>query len=142
MTNVELSPIQIANLSLHSVHFERADESLAEGVDESDYELSVSIAIGQPEHEPNDAIVRLVIEVDWEETPSPFQLSIEYRAFVRQDGSLDDEDFKRICRARITTIMLGSLRPMVRRLMSEADEPFRLPLFDLRELFNKSAGDE
>ncbi len=132
MTDVELSPVQIREIALQSVHFERG----AGGSDseETDYELGLEIGVGFREDDPDEALVKVAVKVDWNTETPPFELSLGYLAFVTHDGSLERENFEKICQSRITVIMLGMLRPFVSRLMSEAKEKFQLPLLDLRKL--------
>lgn len=138
MSNVELSPVQINEINLQSVHFELGTGIPSNESEALNYELNFEVGVGFREDNRDKALVKVMVSVDWEAETPPFELSVSYLGFVSQDGSFEQEDFEKICRSRITMIILGQLRPFVSRLMSEAKEDFRLPLLDLRKLTEKS----
>ena len=133
MAEVALSPIQIREIALQSVHFERSAE-LSRANDDLDFDLNLEIGVGFRGDDPNEALVKVAAAIDWNAEESPFKFSVGYLAFVTQDGTVERETYEKICRSRISVIILGTLRPFVARLMSEANEKFRLPLLDLRRL--------
>lgn len=142
MTDVELSPVQISEINLQSVHFDRGTGLSATDSDELEYELNFEVGVGFREDAPQKALVKVSVSVDWDAEDPPFEFSVSYLAFVTQDGSFEQEEFEKICRSRVTTLILGMLRPFVTRLMSEANEDFQLPLLDLRKLTESEAQQE
>jgi len=135
MKKATRSPIQLAHLAMDSVHFERSDLPPSTEEKSYSYDIQLNVEVAQVEIDEHDDSKRLVtasIAVEWEEDPGPFALQVRYRALVVQDGTVEQETFEKVCRLQIPTTILGFVRPLVARLMSEAGESFRLPLIDLR----------
>ena len=134
MVSAETSPMQIRRIDLQSIQFRRGQQPPSTDRDELSYKLGIQQSVKIHDEDSSEALVKLSLKIDWETDNPPFELAMTYLAFVSQDGSLSDEDFKGRCRSRVAESMLSQIRPFVSRLMFESGKDFRLPLLDLNEL--------
>lgn len=78
-------------------------------------------------------LVTLALRIDWTPEEGPFQFRLKMTGVFREKDPMDDKTYRQYIEIHAPSVLFTHARPIVRSVMSDAGESFRLPLMNLSE---------
>lgn len=83
------------------------------------------------EHVENEVLLRVWLE--WEPSPGPFELKLSLIGRFRRHPDMPAQAFANFSEVVGPSILFSHARPIIKFMMDEAGEPFRLPLLNISD---------
>lgn len=147
MPTAELSKFKFLGYRLDSLHFEHQEGASEDGNYRLNiqFETNVDLVEEGPE-EPDDvdhaaettsalvcSLVSLRLWVEWEPSPGPFSFEMGLQGRFERHAEMPADAFKQFSTISGPAVLFTHARPLVRNVMIEAGERFRLPLLNIRD---------
>ena len=149
MPTAELSKFRFHGHRLEYLHFERQEGAAEDGQYHLNIKFETNVELREVEQESADdndeetspptmcSFVSLRVWIDWEPTPGPFAFELLVRGQFDHHPNMSPETFEKFSTVSGPSILFTHARPLVRNIMMEAGEQFRLPLLNIRDSIRK-----